>query len=191
MKIVRHGPGPASGNRQAAHHQELPPQSVTRLALPFQRHNKMDQRRGAVAVEFAIIAPILVAIVFGMIELGRAFEMKNLLEVAAREAARFASMDRDGLLGSGQTTNQKMIEDVKNMLAANGIDRDNIEVEIKDAENPELDFNLDDPANDLRLFEVRVSIDYANANLLPFGSGGNHALSANVVFRNGQSTISQ
>ena len=38
------------------------------------------------------------AIVFGMIELGRAFEMQNLLDVAAREGARFASMDREGML---------------------------------------------------------------------------------------------
>ena len=62
-----------------------------------------NDRRGVVAVEFAIVAPILVAIVFGMIELGRAFEMQNLLDVAAREGARFASMDRDGMLAPGET----------------------------------------------------------------------------------------
>lgn len=180
MNLVTHCSGPPSEDRKSR-----------RPARLSRRHNELENRRGAVAVEFAIMAPILMAIVFGMIELGRGFELKNLLEVAAREAARFASMDREGLLGPGQTTNQKMIDDVKNMLAANGIDRDTIEVEIKDAENPELDFDLDDPANDLRLFEVRVSIDYANGNLLPVGPGGEHALSANVVFRNGQSTISQ
>ena len=68
------------------------------------------------------------AIVFGMIELGRAFEMQNLLEVAAREGARFASMDRDGMLATGQSANQKLIQDVKNFLASNGIPEDNITV---------------------------------------------------------------
>ena len=79
------------------------------------------ERRGVVAVEFAIVAPILVAIVFGLIELGRAFEMQNLLEVAAREGARFASMDRDGLLDPGESATDKLIEDVKTFLDSNGI----------------------------------------------------------------------
>ncbi len=30
-------------------------------------------RKGAVAVEFAIVAPVLVALMFGMIQYGRAF----------------------------------------------------------------------------------------------------------------------
>ena len=80
-----------------------------------------EHRRGVVAVEFAIVAPILVAIVFGMIELGRAFEMQNLLDVAAREGARFASMDRDGMLDPGESANDKLVDDVKNFLASNGI----------------------------------------------------------------------
>src|SRR5688500_18826077 len=93
-------------------------------------------RPGAVAVEFAIVARILVAFVFGLVELGRAFESQNLLEVAAREAARFASMDRDGLLDPGESANDKMIQDVKSFLASNNIPADQVTVEIKDFENP-------------------------------------------------------
>ena len=91
------------------------------------------------------MAPILVAVVFGLIELGRAFEMQNLLDVAAREGARFASMDRDGMLEPGESANDKLIDDVKNFLASNGIAKDDITVEVKDFENPEQDFDLDDP----------------------------------------------
>ncbi len=151
----------------------------------------IENRKGAVAVEFAIVAPILLALVFGMIELGRAFEMKNLLEVAAREGARFASMDREGMLAEGQSTNQKMTDDVKNFLASNGVPRDDISVEIKDFENPDEDFDLDDPANDLRLFEVRVSVDYSDVSVTQVSSGDDYPLSAGVVFRNGRATISQ
>jgi Flp pilus assembly protein TadG len=95
------------------------PQSATR------------NRKGVVAVEFAIVAPILVAIIFGMIEMSRAFEMQNLLDVAAREGARFASMDRDGMLANGRTANQKMIQDVKNFLASNGIPQDKVTIAVK------------------------------------------------------------
>jgi hypothetical protein len=149
-----------------------------------------NRRRGAVAVEFAIVAPILLAIVMGMIELGRAFEMQNLLEVAAREGARFASMDRDGMLEPDESANDKLIEDVKNMLASNGISRDDIEVTVRDHENPEQDFDLDDPENDLKLFEVNITVDWSSVSLTPVSTSNDHPLSANVVFRNGRATIS-
>lgn len=147
-------------------------------------------RRGAVAVEFAIVAPILLALTFGLIELGRAFEMQNQLEVAAREGARFASMDRDDLLAPNESANDKLTEDVKNFLATNDIPKESITVEVKDFENPEQDFDLDDPANDLKLFEVRVSVDWSAISLTPVAAGNDHALSANVIFRNGRATIS-
>jgi hypothetical protein len=147
-------------------------------------------RHGAVAVEFAIVAPILVAIVLGMIELGRAFEMQNLLEVAAREGARFASMDRDGMLDPGESANDKLIEDVKNLLASNGVARDDINVTVKDFEDPNQDFDLDDPNNDLKLFEVKIEVDWSSMSLTPVDAGSDHPLSAKVVFRNGRATIS-
>jgi TadE-like protein len=149
-----------------------------------------SDRTGAVAVEFAIVAPILVAIVLGMIELGRAFEMQNLLEVAAREGARFASMDRDGMLDPGESANDKLIEDVKNFLASNGVPRDDINVTVKDFEDPNQDFDLDDPDNDLRLFEVKIEVDWSSMSVTPVEAGSDHPLSAKVVFRNGRATIS-
>jgi hypothetical protein len=154
------------------------------------RPEAADVRRGAVAVEFAVVAPILVALLLGLIELGRTFEMQNQLEVAAREGARFASMDRDGMLDPGEDANNKLVEDVKTYLASNGIPRDNISVEVKDFENPESDFDIDDPANDLKLFEVRVSVDWSSVSLTPVPAAENHPLTASVVFRNGRATIS-
>lgn len=154
------------------------------------RRPRNGPRTGAVAVEFAVVAPVLLAILFGLIEVGRAFEMTNQLEVAAREGARFASMDRDGLLQEGQSTNDKLVEDVKNILASNGVPRDDVTVEVKDFENPEADFDLDDPANDLRLFEVKISVDYSSVSLTSISAGDDYQLAASVVFRNGRATIS-
>ena len=151
---------------------------------------KSEVRKGAAAVEFAIVAPVLVALVMGMIELGRAFEMQNLLEVAAREGARFASMDRDGMLEPDESANDKLIEDVKNFLAANEIPKDAITVDVKDFENPEQDFDLDDPENDLRLFEVSISVNWSEVSLTPIAGGDDYSLAASVVFRNGRATIS-
>jgi Flp pilus assembly protein TadG len=46
------------------------------------------KRRGAATVEFAIVAPILFLLVFGMIEYGRALQVKQVLTNTAREGAR-------------------------------------------------------------------------------------------------------
>lgn len=147
-------------------------------------------RRGAVAVEFAVIAPLLVIITVGMVMVNRTFESQNLLEVAAREGARFASMDRDGLVAEGESSNVKLADDIANFLASNGIPRDKVNVSVKDHENPSLDFDIDDPANDLRLFEVHVEVDYSAISYMPVDVNSDYAMKAVVVFRNGRATLS-
>ena len=154
-------------------------------------NNKTRSRRGAVAVEFAVVAPVLVAIVFGMIQYGRAFEMQNQLQVAAREGARFASMDHTGMSMNGQTSNQKVATDVKNFLATYGMKQSDVTVQIKDHSNPTADFNLDDPNNNLKLFDVKVSVNYSKVSLQSVSPSSDYTLMASVTFRNGQATISQ
>lgn len=150
-----------------------------------------SDRRGAVAVEFAVIAPVLMAIAIGMIEVNRVYEAQNLLATAAREGARFASMDREGMLNEGQSANQKLADDIKTYLASNGIPRDSVQVRVKDHDNPSLDFDIDAPENDLRLFEVHVSANYSGVSYSPVAPGDDHSMSAKIVFRNGRATISQ
>jgi Flp pilus assembly pilin Flp len=50
-------------------------------------------RRGAAAVEFAVVAPVLFLMVFGMIEYGRAVMVQQVMTNAAREGARSAVLD--------------------------------------------------------------------------------------------------
>ncbi len=47
-------------------------------------------RRGATAVEFALIAPIFLIMVFGVFEVGRAMWIKSSLQFAVEEAGRYA-----------------------------------------------------------------------------------------------------
>ncbi|NKX56724.1 pilus assembly protein [Arthrobacter sp. E918] len=49
---------------------------------------KRESERGAVAVEFALILPILVALLLGIMEFGRAYHTQITLTSAAREGAR-------------------------------------------------------------------------------------------------------
>jgi Flp pilus assembly protein TadG len=50
-----------------------------------------DDTRGAAAVEFAIIFPLLAILAFGAIDFGRAFFLRNSLITAAREGARMGA----------------------------------------------------------------------------------------------------
>lgn len=149
-----------------------------------------NQRRGAVAVEFAFVAPVLVTLMLGVIEVNRMYETQNLLSTAAREGARFASMDREGLVPDGMTANEKLVSDVKTMLESNGYERDEIVVEVVHADDPDTTFDIDDPANDLMLFEVRVSIDYSDFSYMSVDADSDYALTGSVTFRNGRATIS-
>jgi Flp pilus assembly protein TadG len=48
--------------------------------------------KGAAAVEFALIVPILLMLVLGVCEFGRAFNIQVSLSEAAREAARYGAI---------------------------------------------------------------------------------------------------
>lgn len=46
-------------------------------------------RRGAAAIEFAIIGPVLFTILLGIVEMGRMFYVRESLEYATEQAARY------------------------------------------------------------------------------------------------------
>lgn len=54
--------------------------------------NRVRSEHGAVAVELALILPILLLVVGGAVEFGRAFWFYDTLSKATRDAARYVSM---------------------------------------------------------------------------------------------------
>ncbi len=57
------------------------------------RHSQKRKQRGAAAVEFAIVAPLMFLVVFGTIEFGRAVMVQQVLTNASREGARRAILE--------------------------------------------------------------------------------------------------
>lgn len=51
--------------------------------------------RGATAVEFALIVPLLIVLVLGIVEFGHAFQVQGTLSAAAREGVRLMALQND------------------------------------------------------------------------------------------------
>ena len=55
----------------------------------------LRDERGATAVEFAFILPLLIVLVLGIAEFGRAFQVSGTLSAAAREGVRVMALQND------------------------------------------------------------------------------------------------
>lgn len=56
---------------------------------------RRTSERGAVAVEFAILAPVLITILLGIVEFGRAYNTQVSLSNAAREGVRVMAISKN------------------------------------------------------------------------------------------------
>ena len=111
----------------------------------------LKSESGAIAIEFALIAPILFSMTFGIIEFGRAAFTQGVLLYAAEEATRYAIVHYDAT-----TTEVKAVAASKFLL----IDPENI-----------TSFTVTapvDPDDQTRL--ITVSLAYEFDFLLPFKS---------------------
>ena len=63
--------------------------------MRIRRHRIIKSEKGASAVEFALILPILVILVFGIVQFGIAYNNYIALTHAAREGARLAAVNMD------------------------------------------------------------------------------------------------
>lgn len=60
------------------------------MARKMNRWNRRGRRRAAAVVEFAVVLPLLLTILFGIIEYGWIFMVRQTLQTAAREGCRIA-----------------------------------------------------------------------------------------------------
>lgn len=76
---------------------------MAKLGLFKRAHSKVEgekrtlRERGASMVEFALVAPLFFAVIFGGIEVGLMFRTYLGVENLSRSAARIASIERDNL----------------------------------------------------------------------------------------------
>ena len=122
---------------------------VTNTKLTKSRGIWRKKRHGAAAVEFAIVAPIFFLLIFGIIEIGRAVMVQQIITNASREGARRAVLE-------GAT-----VADVSNIVTTYLANASLPSAAVAFPQgNPE-SVSYGNPV------EVRVSIPYAQVNWLP------------------------
>jgi hypothetical protein len=115
--------------------------------------------------------------------------MQNQLLMAAREGARLAAMEREGILAPGQSLNDKMIADVRAYLNAAGLPGNDAQITIEDPDNPGAALNLLDPNNDLALFQLSVRLPYSSVRSAWSPNPAQFDLVGTAVFRNAVSVM--
>ena len=70
----------------------------------------MKRERGSVALELAIVAPVLMLLVLGVLQFGLWYHAQNVVETAALEGARVAAAE-DGTVGAGKTRALEVLQE--------------------------------------------------------------------------------
>lgn len=136
--------------------------------------NKLSKRkRGAAAVEFAVVAPLFLLLLAGIIEFGQVFRIEHTLSTASRRGARTAML-------AGAETSAVAAKVVDRVVDMSGIDPSQITVEIAVNGDPNKNLNQAETGDEV---SVTVSVPYAEAGLGFFATFfSNATLSANCFF---------
>jgi TadE-like protein len=107
-------------------------------------------RRGASAVEFAIVAPVFLILLFGIIEFGRVMMVQQILVNASRAGAREASLP-DSSVNSVRSIVTKSLQQASIVIAEN---------QIGVSPDPALAFDNEE-------IRVTVEVPYADIGWIP------------------------
>lgn len=127
---------------------------------------KVDGDRGAAAVEFALVVPLLLLLTFGIVEFGRAYNAQITLQHAVREGARYYAIHHNDADGDPVDDTKQVTVDAATTL---DIDKAKVTVSPEPCDPPE---------------SVHVTAEY-DFVYLAWDFGPNPTLSAEGVMRCG------
>ena len=81
-------------------------------------------REGVTIVEFAIVAPVMLTLIFGVLDLGHGLYMQSVLQGAVQSAGRDSGLE--GASGSQAAIDEHVIDSVKAVMPF--LDEDDIEI---------------------------------------------------------------
>jgi len=143
------------------------------------------ESRGIAVTECAIALPLLMVLVLGVLEIGTALRASTILQSACRESGRLVALDWRHVVADGQTPNDKVIQDLKNFVAASGLKVENLTVTLTHADGPYTGqpFDVSDEDNDLQFVRIEVSLPYDDISGFPLRILRGKTLKAFIVMR--------
>ena len=129
---------------------------------PFHLRRRKEPRGGAATVETALVLPVFFMVMLGIVEMGRAFMVSQLLTNAAREGARTAIMNN--------STNTEVENAVKDIVQRTvGAAPTDVTVTTTVTEYPGNPSTGNDVslAKKRDLCQVAVQVGYDKVNMLP------------------------
>lgn len=129
-------------------------------------HTKLRNRTGAAVVEFALVAPIFIMLVFGIIEFGRGVLVQQVITNATREGAREAALPESTV----SSVKAKVVE----FLADSSIEVSPSSVSV--TPNPAAVINNEQ-------IKVSVRVPYSSVSWIPGNFLGGASLSASTKMR--------
>lgn len=103
------------------------------------------RRKGAAVVEFAVVLPLLLTVLFGIIEYGWVFMVRQTLQTAAREGCRLA------VLQSSVAPYTNVLERVATVMEPSGLTTYSVTMSHATAANPVERVTITIPYNDVSL----------------------------------------
>lgn len=117
------------------------------------RQFRNTRRRGTAAVEFAVVAPLFLLLLGGIIEFGQAFRIEHMLSIACRRGTRAAIVDK---ADAG-----KVEKNIKDYCAKTlGVKEGDVTVNIAVNGDEQFDLKTAEEGDEIA---VTVSLDYAKA----------------------------
>jgi Flp pilus assembly protein TadG len=138
------------------------------------------RRSGTAAVELAVVAPVVVILLVGVLEVGRMVQMTQIISNAAREGARKAS--------TGVNTYSDVQTTVANYLTRAGItNQTGLVINVYDVTQSNAGPQFD-PSTAVYLdqLQISVSLPYSNVALAPLPGFSGAVISAQAVWYSNQ-----
>jgi Flp pilus assembly protein TadG len=143
-------------------------------------NGKVEQRYGTAAVELAVVLPVVIILLVGLLEIGQTVQVSQILSNAAREGARKAS--------TGMNTYADVQTTVSNYLTNAGItNQTGLTVTIYNVTQGNSGPNFD-PSTAIYLdqLQITVTLPYANVQLAPLPTPQATVLTAQAIWFSNQ-----
>jgi len=131
-------------------------------------------RRGAALVEMALVLPVFMMVVLGIIEFGRALWVANMVTNAAREATRMAVLD-----GSSNANVSQSAKDFLSSTLSVGASDVSVSIVITPADGNPNPANECANANTRDLIDITITVPFDKVSLIP----GDYLAGKNLIGR--------